>query len=158
MANQTGYKAEGNNHFVAPFVVDMNTPVNIEMEVDWSNWAKVPTAFRISSDESLSFGGLGGNGMGSWATDLAMVTNVPELVAADVGLLNFTQSSSFSNRPTMKMFETFGEDGAFICEGPFEFHVNSAVYLPKVGSLLAGEEYTADITLTVSSAPETVLQ
>ncbi|MFW6025168.1 MAG: hypothetical protein ACOCRX_02390 [Candidatus Woesearchaeota archaeon] len=149
------YDLDSNNNFVAPFVVDMNTPININMEVDWENWAKVPTLFRVSSDESLSYGGLGGNGIEAWEENLAMMTNVNELIAEDANLLSFAQSSGFSNYGNMEKFNNFGEDGEWICEGPFEFHLNSAVYLPKVGSVLAGEEYSADITLTVSAAPAT---
>ena len=149
------YNLSPTNNFVDPFVVDMNTPIYIDMAVNWDNWAKVPTLFRVSSDSSISYGGLGGNGIGSWGTNLAMVTNVNELVNEGANLLSFAQSSAFSSFGTMKMFDTFGEDGAFVCEGPFEFHLNAAVYLPKVGSIVAGEEYTADITMTVSAAPAT---
>lgn len=156
-SGSTIYDLNPDNNFVAPFVVDMNTPVNIDMEVDWENWAKVPTLFRVSSDEELSYGGLGGNGIGTWGENLAMVTNVTELTAEGANLMNFAQASDFSNSGTMEMFNNFGEDDAYVCEGPFEFHLNSAVYLPKVGSVVAGEEYSAEITLTISEAPDTHL-
>ena len=157
-SGSTIYDLSPTNNFVDPFVVDMNTPINIDMAVNWDNWAKVPTLFRVSSDSSISYGGLGGNGIGSWGANLAMVTNVNELIAEGTGLLNFAQSSAFTNFTTMSMFNNFGEDGEWICEGPFEMHLNAAVYLPKVGSILANEEYTAEITMTVSAAPATGLE
>ena len=114
-SGSTIYNLDPNNNFVDPFVVDMNTPINIDMEVDWANWAKVPTLFRVSSDESISYGGLGGSGIGAWGTNLAMVTNVIELENEGTGLLNFAQSAAFSNFTTMEMFNNFGADGEWIC-------------------------------------------
>lgn len=155
------YNLDPTNNFVDPFVVDMNTPILIDMEVDWTEWAEIPTLFRISSDEELSYSGVGGNGIGNWAANLAMVTNVELLNGAGVNLRTFVQDAGFTaaaaDYKVMDIFSTFGEEGAFICQGPFEFHLNGAVYLPKVGSLLAGEEYTAEITLTVQAAPSTVV-
>jgi len=151
-------QGDPNSNLVSPFTVDMNTPVNIDMTVDWTGWAPVPTLFRISSSTKLSYSDGGGNGFGVWGDNLAMVTNVNELIAEGTGLLNFAQSSAFTNFTTMSMFNNFGEDGEWICEGPFEMHLNAAVYLPKVGSILANEEYTAEITMTVSAAPATGLE
>ena len=151
------YNLDPTNNFVAPFVVDMNTPINILMDVNWDNWAKVPTLFRVSSDDSISYGGLGGNGIGSWGQNLAMVTNVNELIAEGKNLLSFAQSSAFTNYGTMTMFNNFGDEDEWVCQGPFEFHLNSAVYLPKAGSVVAGEEYSAEITLTVEAAENTQL-
>jgi len=152
-------QGDPNSNLVSPFTVDMNTPVNIDMTVDWTGWAPVPTLFRISSSTKLSYSDGGGNGFGAWGDNLAMVTNVATELGG-VNVLNFVQEDSFtsaaSDWKTVSNFNGFNEDN--VCEGPYELHLNGAVYLPKIGSLLADKDYIANITLTVSAAPQDVLE
>ncbi|MFW5986192.1 MAG: hypothetical protein ACOCQH_02405 [Halanaerobiales bacterium] len=125
------------------FRVDANTMVDVTLSSDFEGWMNAPTLFRVSSDEDEI------NGIGDWATDLAVIGNTVQTVANEDynGLLNA------HNAALEELNDTFTLDFAeeLLCHGPLEFHLNGALWLPKA-SQVAADEYDTTVTVTVAAA------
>ena len=129
---------------VAKFYVDANTAVSVTLSApDWSGWANTPTLFRISSGPhpNLTFAPYGP----SWDTTYAEIYNtvyggnVPQDSPFKT---EFENHNALSDEPSFTV--EFRES-----EGPFEFHINGAMWLPKIGQVAGDTTYDVELVVTV---------
>ncbi|MFW6015720.1 MAG: hypothetical protein ACOCRK_04730 [bacterium] len=123
------------------FKVDANVNVLVTIESDFAGWLNAPTLLRVSSDEEEI------QGIGDWSTDLAVIGNEVEQVNNSL----YNTIIDYHNEAVEQSdsFEIlFGDD--YICHGPLEFHLNGALWLPKV-SMIAADEYQTDVVITVAA-------
>ncbi|MFP4661299.1 MAG: hypothetical protein ACLFPF_03835 [Halanaerobiales bacterium] len=127
------------------FKVDANTVVDVTLSSDFDGWLNAPTLFRVSSsgtDERI-------NGIGDWEDDLAVIGNE----VAQVDNEDFHDIIDAHNDGLEGLDPTFTIDFAdtYICHGPLEFHVNGALWLPKI-SQVAADEYSTELVVTVAAS------
>ncbi|MFW6269232.1 MAG: hypothetical protein ACOC4G_04035 [Bacillota bacterium] len=146
MVNEA-YFAEGqiDDPMVELFKVDANTVVDVTLGADFDDWMNAPTLFRVSSDvdeETI-------NGYGDWHDDLALVGNE----VAHVNNEAYNDLIDDHNDAVADLNDTFTLDFAeeLLCNGPLDFHLNGAFWLPKI-SQVAADEYSTDVIVTVAAA------
>ncbi|SIR53128.1 hypothetical protein [Halanaerobium kushneri] len=127
---------------VEKFKVDANTNVNVTLSANFDDWMNAPTIFRVSSDDTDI------NGIGDWATDLALVGNTVDMVSNAV----YNPALTAHNNAVTGLNDTFSLDFAntYLCHGPLEFHLNGALWIPKA-SQVAADDYSATVIVTVSA-------
>ncbi|MFW6381093.1 MAG: hypothetical protein ACOCZ3_00995, partial [Bacillota bacterium] len=132
---------DGDPHqLVELFKVDANTDVEVILTANWGDWMNTPTLFRVSSDEEDI------NGIGDWSEDLAVVSNqVNQVENEDYHQIINTHNSL--ERESDSFFLNFKSED-LICQGPFEFHLNVALWLLKISQVAAGD-YQVEAVVTV---------
>lgn len=134
---------------VAKFYVDANTDVNVTLSAtDWSLWANTPTLFRVSSGPhtNMTYKPYGPN----WNTTYAVIYNtVYGGVVPDTNIF----------KPELEAHNALIDDPTFLVgfrqsEGPFEFHINGALWLPKIGQVEGDKTYEVELVVTIDAPGE----
>lgn len=139
-------KGQLDNPQVEMFKVDANTMVDVTLSSTWDNWLNAPTLFRVSSSDSDDRI----NGFGNWNDDLAVIGNDVEPVNnSEYQAIVDAHNTAVNNdlNPTFTL--DFGDE--LICNGPLEFHLNGALWLPKISQVAAGD-YSTDVVITVAAS------
>ncbi|RAK10616.1 hypothetical protein C8C77_10415 [Halanaerobium saccharolyticum] len=139
-------EGQGASPQVELFKVDANTTVDVTLSADFTGWMDAPTIFRVSSDQDTDQI----NGYGDWATDLALVGNTG--LTANNPL--YQPLLDEHNTAAAGLDDTFTLDFAdeLLCYGPIDFHLNGALWMPKVSQVAAGD-YEAIVIVTVAASP-----
>jgi hypothetical protein len=142
------YAAGTSPNTVDVFTVDANTEVEVTLSSDFLGWLNAPTILRVSSSENdPSYI----HGIGNWSDQLAEIRNLVSYVPNSDYDAMIDQHNALSLDPSfvLDFTDTDFENDKYLCYGPIEFHVNAAIWLPKVSMAAAGE-YTTNIVVTVA--------